>query len=247
MTLGDELLDQLAPAQGWVPDWPNVLQRAGTRPSTRRVTRRRMVIVLAVLAAALVPLAALAAANNWWFLTLGGGPTPTNAPVVVKEGVWDGHPWQLIAYPSTTDGLCVSVTPKNSTGEGAAMGCGTFAGIARTPETKVSPDMTITYLSGGASNELPAYIAGPVIENASAVEIRFADGNVMRVPTFAAPEPLSHIRFYATPISATDQSTPTTFPTFLKWVAGLDANGNVVACLAPLTAKDGISALSDCR
>ena len=247
MTLGDELLDQLAPAQGWVPDWPNVLQRAGTRPSTRRVTRRRMVIVLAVLAAALVPLAALAAANNWWFLTLGGGPTPTNAPVVVKEGVWDGHSWQLIAYPSTTDGLCVSVTPKNSTGEGAAMGCGTFAGIARTPETKASPDMTITYLSGGASNELPAYIAGPVIENASAVEIRFADGNVMRVPTFAAPEPLSHIRFYATPISAADQSTPTTFPTFLKSVAGLDANGNVVACLTPLTAKDGISPLSDCR
>jgi hypothetical protein len=199
-----------------------------------------MVIALAVLAAVLVPLAALAAANNWWFLTL-GGPTPTNAPVVVKEGVWDGHPWQLIAYPSTTDGLCVSVTPKNSTGEGAAMGCGTFAGIARTPETKASPDMTITYLSGGASNELPAYIAGPVIENASAVEIRFADGNVMRVPTFTAPEPLSHIRFYATPISAADQST------FLKWVAGLDANGNVVACLAPLTAKDGISLLSDCR
>jgi hypothetical protein len=166
---------------------------------------------------------------------------------VVKEGLWDGHPWQLIAYPSTTNGLCVSVTPKDSTSEGAAMGCGTFTGISRTPETKATPDMTITYLSGAASNKLPAYIAGPVIENASAVEVRFADGNVMRVPTFAAPEPLSHIRFYASPISAADQSTPTTFPTFLKWVAGLDANGNVVACLAPLTAKDGISPLSDCR
>ena len=247
MTLGDEFLDLLAPAQGWVPDWPDVLERAGTQLSNRRLTRRRVVVVLAVLAAVLVPLAALAATNDWWFLELGHSPTPTNAPVVVKEGIWDGHPWQLIAYPSTTDGLCVSLTPKDSTGEGAAMGCGTFTGIARTPETKTSPDMTITYLSGSASNELPAYIAGPVIEKASTVEIRFANGDVTRVPTFTAPEPLSHVRFYATPIPAADQSTPATFVTFVKSVAGLDANGNVVACLAPLAAKNGISPLSDCR
>lgn len=247
MTLGDELLDRLAPAHEWLSDWPDVLQRAGAGPSARLVTRHRMVIVLAVLAAVLVPLAALGAANNWWFLKFGNGPTPTNAPVVVKEGEWDGHPWQLIAYPSTTDGLCVSVTPKGSAGEGAAMGCGTFAGIARTPETKASPDMTITFLSGSASKELPAYIAGPVIDKASAVEIRFASGDVLRVPTFAAPEPLSHIRFYATQLPAGDQTTPRTLPTFLKWVAGFDANGNVVACLAPLTAKDGISPLADCR
>jgi hypothetical protein len=247
MTFRDELLEQLVTGQGWAPDWPDVLQRAGAGHSTRRVTRRRMVIVLAVLAAVLVPLAALAASNNWWFLKLGHGPVPTNAPLVVKEGTWDGHPWQLIAYPSTTDGLCVSVTPRGSTSEGAAMGCGTFTGISRTPETKAAPDMTITYLSGGASDKLPAYVAGPVIEKAVTVEIRFANGDVMRVPTFTAPEPLSHVRFYATPIPTADQSTPTTFVTFLKWVAGLDANGNVVACLAPLTAKDGISALSDCR
>jgi hypothetical protein len=31
------------------------------------------------------------------------------------------------------------------------------------------------------------------------------------------------------------------------WVAGLDGNGNVVACLAPLKAKEGISPLSECR
>ena len=244
MALGDELLDKLAPAQGWVPDWPDVLLRAGAGPSGARVTRRRIVIVSVVLAAVLVPLAALAATNDWWFLKFGGVPTPTHAPLVVKEGRWDGHPWQLFAYPSTTVGLCVSVTPKHSAGEGAAMGCAAFAGIPRTPETKASPDMTITYLSGSASAELPAYIAGPVIENASTVEIRFANGDVLRVPTFAAPEPLSHIRFYITPLPAADQTTPSTFPT---WVAGLDTNGNVVACLAPLAANDGISPFSDCR
>ena len=244
MALGDELLDKLAPAQGWVPDWPDVLQRAGAGPSGARVTRRRIVIVSVVFAAVLVPLAALAATNDWWFLKFGGGPTPTHAPLIVKEGAWDGHPWQLIAYPSTTDGLCVSVTPKHSAGEGAAMGCAVFAGIPRTPETKASPDMTITYLSGATSTELPAYIAGPVIEKASTVAIRFANGDILRVPTFAAPEPLSHIRFYITPLPAADQTTPSTFP---KWVAGLDTNGNVVACLAPLAANDGISPLSDCR
>ena len=244
MALGDELLDKLAPAAGWVPDWPDVLRRAGTGPSGSRVTARRMAIVLVVLAAVLVPLAALAATNDWWFLKFGQSPIPTHAPLIVKEGAWDGHPWQLIAYPSTTDGLCFSVTPKDSAGEGAAMGCGPFAGIPRTPETKASSDMTITYLSSGASKQLPAYIAGPVIEQASTVAIRFANGDVLRVPTFAAPEPLSRIRFYVTPFPAADQPEPSKFP---KWVAGLDTNGNVVACLAPLTAKDGISPLSDCR
>jgi hypothetical protein len=247
MIFSDEVLDRLAPARTWVSDWPDVLERAGERRSARFVTRGRLVMFFAVLAAVLVPLAALGAAHDWWFLKFGNGPTPTKTPVVVKQGEWDGHPWQLIAYASTTDGLCVSVTPKGSAGEGAAMGCGTFAGIARTPETKASPDMTITFLSGSASKKLPAYIAGPVIDKASAVEIRFASGNVLRVPTFAAPEPLSHIRFYATQLPAGDQATPRTLPTFLKWVAGFDANGNVVACLAPLTAKDGISPLADCR
>ena len=249
MIFGDEVLDRLAPAHAWVSDWPDVLERAGERRSARLVTKRRLVMVFALLAAVLVPLAALGAANDWWFLKFGSGPTPTKAPVVVKEGEWDGHPWQLIAYPSTTDGLCVSVTPKGSSGdgEGGALGCGAFAGIARTPETKASPAMTITYLSGSASKELPAYIAGPVIGKASAVEIRFGNGDVLRVPTFAGPEPLQHIRFYATQLPSSLQTTPRPFATFLKWVAGLDANGNMVACLAPLTAKDGISSLSDCR
>ena len=249
MIFSDEVLDRFAPAHAWVSDWPDVLERAGEGHSARLVTKRRLVMVFAVLAAVLVPLVALGAANDWWFLKFGSGPMPTKAPLVVKEGEWGGHPWQLIAYPSTTDGLCVSVTPKGSNGggEGGALGCGPFAGIARTPETKASPDMTITYLSGSGSKQLPAYIAGPVIGTASAVEIHFGNGEVLRVPTFAGPEPLHHIRFYATQLPSSLQTTPRPFATFLKWVAGLDAKGNVVACLAPMTAEDGISPLSDCR
>ncbi|HEV7642291.1 MAG TPA: hypothetical protein VGO39_15630 [Gaiellaceae bacterium] len=248
MAFGDELLDRLAPARGWVADWPNVLERAGATPS-RFVTKRRLVLALVALAAVLLPLAAVGAASDWWFLRFGGAPAPTSAPVIVKDGEWSGHPWQLVAYPSTTDGLCISVTPGASAhgGRGGALSCGPFAGGSRTPETKASPDMTITFLSGGGSPELPAYIAGPVIDKATTVEIRLGNGEVLRVPTFAGPESLGHVRFYATQLPAGAQQSSRMFLAPLRWVAGLDANGDVVACLVPDTAKDGISDLADCR
>jgi len=249
MTFGNEVLDRLAPAHGWAADWSDVLERAGARRPARLITKHRLVLALVVLAAVLVPLAAVGAANDWWFLRFGAGPPPMKAPVVVKDGDWSGHLWQLVAYPSTTDGLCFSITPKDSTveGTGGGMSCGPFAGVSRTPETKASPDMTITFLSGGASPQLPAYIAGPVIDEAATVQIRFGNGEVVRIPTFAGPESLGNVRFYATQLPAGVQDTPRTFSTFLKSVAGLDANGEVVACLAPHSARDGLSPLSDCR
>jgi hypothetical protein len=223
--------------------WPN-----GLRP------RRAFALAGVVVAVVLVPLVALGAANDWWFLKY-GGPTPTKAPVVVKEGVWGSHSWQLVAYPSTTDGLCMAVAPKSAATPGkGAMACAPFAGIARTKSTKASPDMTITFLmSGSASNGLPAYVAGPVIDKAATVELRFSNGTILRTPTFTGRGSLQHIRFYATRLPAGVQKTlrpptPLKKPSFpLKWVAGLDTRGTVVACLAPLNAKDGISPLSACR
>src|SRR6266498_3663808 len=99
----------------------------------RLLTKRRLIFALALLTAALVPLAALGAASDWWFLQ-DQGPTPVSAPDVVKEGEWNGHPWQLIAYPSGDDDLCISITPKDSgdKGEGGATSCGTFVGDPRT-------------------------------------------------------------------------------------------------------------------
>jgi hypothetical protein len=216
------------------------------------------VVLVAVLAAVLVTLAAVGATNDWWFLSAGSSPTPRQAPNVVKQGEWNGHPWQLSAwrsesspgrFPFTPDGLCFSVTPRGfpDEGEGGATSCNPFASIEPTPETKTSSEMTITFLGGTASEQLPAYIAGPVISKATAVEVRFGDGDVLRVPTFAAPRGrLRRVRFYATPLPANVQPTPSD-PTWLKSVAGLDAKENVVACLAPLTATDGSSPLSDCR
>lgn len=247
MTLGDELLDSLAPVSAWTPDWPDVLERAGVRRSTRLVTKRRVLVCFAMLAAVLVPLAALGAANDWWFLQ--GGPTPTAAPSVVQEGVWGGHAWQMTAYPSDTDGLCIAITPTGSS-TGAAQECGPFAGVARTAQTKASPDMTITYLSGTASHDLPAYIAGPVVAGATQVKVRFGDGTVLDVATVAGTGSLDNVRFYAAPLPDSLQGlrpAPGSLMTFVKSVAGLDANGTVIACLAPPTARNGVSPLSACR
>jgi hypothetical protein len=161
----------------------------------------------------------------------------------------------LIAYLSNTDGLCVSVTPtgSNASGSGGATNCATFVGVPRTAETKGSSEMMITFLGGAAGSELPAYIAGPVIDKASKVEIQFGTGEVLRLPTFSGAASLGHVRFYAAELPATIQ-LPLPRPgiqnrqrSFISTVAGLDSDGNVVACLAPRTALDGVSPLSDCQ
>jgi hypothetical protein len=59
-----------------------------------------------------------------------------------------------------------------------------------------------------------------------------------RAPAFAAPQPLEHVRFFAT--RAADAN-------HVRFVAGLDAAGALVACLVPETANEGVSPLSDCR
>jgi hypothetical protein len=255
MTSGTDPLDRLAPALDWVGDWDDVLRRASEsdhagRLVSRRPARRTLVLAFAVLVVVLVPIVALASANDWWFLRSGGAPTPVHAPGVVKEGTWSGHPWQLIAYASSTDGLCFVVTPATSQleGRGAAMACAPFSGIPRTQATKPAHDMTITYLSGSASALLPAYIAGPVIEDAEDVEIHFSNGDVLRAPTFPAPESVGPVRFYATPLPAADTpESPGRNAVHPIELAGLDESGNVVACLVPRTAVNGISPLSDCR
>src|SRR5918995_5229909 len=185
---------QVVRSSGDIPEgWPRPVRISSYHPMTaekdvmeRAVEgrsvhhRRRLIFVFALLAAALVPLAAIGAANDWWFLKNGSAPAPTSAPQVVKEGKWDGQPWQLMAYPSASNGLCFSITPKGSgaTGEGGAASCGPFVGF----ESGASPE-PITALVGGGSAKLPAYIAGLVIDEASVVEVRFPDGNVMRVAT----------------------------------------------------------------
>jgi hypothetical protein len=208
-------------------------------------------LALALLAVAVVPLVALGAAkSDWWFLQ-NHAPTPVSAPEVVKEGEWSGHPWQLVAYRARTHGLCVSMTPRGSreAGSGGAMSCGSFVGAPRTAGTSGSSEMTITFLSGAAGPKLPAYIVGPVIGKASTVEIEFGTGQVLRLPTFSGADSLGKVRFYAAQLPTSIQLPPPRLeqPSFIKTLVGLDSDGNVVACLAPQTAVNGVSPLSDCQ
>ena len=222
------------------------------RQTTPLVTKRRLVVAFAALAAVLVPLVALGASDDWWFSRSCGAPDPTAPPEVVTEGEWDGHPWQLVAHRSATDGLCVSITPKGSEreGEGGAMGCAPFAGVARTSTSKGNPpdELPITYLAGLGGESLPAYIVGAVIEEASVVEVRFPGRDVLRVATVPGPESLEHVRFYAVRWPARINLTASPPVPLPISVTGLNASGEVVACLAPKAlAEHGTSTPSDCR
>lgn len=249
MTDTDALLHQLAAGSSFQPDWQDVLRRAGEAPVARTLaSRRKLLIALAVAAVAVVlPLVAMAAANDWWFFAHGAAPTPTHAPIVVRSGTWNGHAWELVAYPSTTDGLCFGVTPKSTaatTGRGAALACAPFVGVSRTHRTKQSPDMSITYLDA-QGGPLPNHIVGPVIGRATSVRIRLRNGRTLHTRTFPAPTPLQHVRFFV--LTATPYAAPRPGPDLIQWIAGLDANGRVVACLAPATARNGISPLKACH
>jgi hypothetical protein len=149
--------------------------------------------------------ATVAATNGWWFFR-GHGPQPLTEPVVVKTGTWDGKRWQLvafraaedgIAFPAGVNGICYGVMPyasPPSASTGGALACGGFS--VRRPGSPGAP-RGINYGSA-QSAELPLRAAGPVVDTAAEVAIYFRNGGILRVPTFAAPASLGHIRFYAT-------------------------------------------------
>jgi hypothetical protein len=255
MSFDDDVLDRLATALPWEPDWADVLVRAGERGPRRLLQprgRRRLVVALAALAVVLIPIVAVGAANDWWFLRVGGAFAPARAPVVVQQGTWDGYAWELVSYVSTGGALCFGVVPSGpepGTSSGA-LACSPFVGITRADQTKAAEPLTVTYLSGGfgTRGRHHDYIAGPVVDGASQVEIRFVAGQVLRLPTFPAPASVGKVRFYAglLPAGVSPPVRPGTFRQLFTSIAGLDSDGNVVGCLVPADAVDGVSPLSAC-
>lgn len=242
----DELLDLIAPADAWTPDWADVLARANTRRG-RRVVGRRAVLALALLVAVLAPLAAVAADRHWWILDF-GAPEAASEPVVVKTGSWDGRSWQLVAYPSTTDGVCIAmISGAAEPGEGAGLGCAPIHGVPRTRDSKDADELTVTYLASGGTKDVPAYIAGPVVSSATRVEIMFGDGETLRAPTSPGVAPLDTIRFYAARLPPPAVRQMKLGPVgFVRQITGYNGYGEVVACLAPDRIADG-SRLADCH
>jgi hypothetical protein len=235
----EDVLDRLAPREHFAHDWGDVLARAGVHeaaavgPAWRR---RKSLLVAALVAAVVVPVAAATVAvTRWsgWFPHDQLQIHPVTEPVVVQTGSWDGKRWQLVAYREDSknfvdgyDGYCYSVMPYGSPLTARPAGgsmCGGF--IARSPNAPAGP---AGILFGSAESPgLPYWAAGPVVDTAVVVALHFRDGDVLRLRTYAAPESLGHVRFYATPIP---EVPPSSGRSPVK-VVGLDENGAVVACL----------------
>jgi hypothetical protein len=245
----DELLDRLAPGEGWRPAWDDVLRRVDDA-GPRRLPRRRLLVAAAVLIAIAVPLVAVAASQDWWFLRNPGKDfKPSRTPVVVEKGVWSGRRWELVAYPNAANGLCWGITPSASqaTGNDAGLGCAPFVGFAK---SKHSPALSITFLASSPSPSFPAYVAGPVVPGAETVAIRFGRETI-RTPTVTAPRAIGDVRFYA--VQVPDRLFPKPRGAFrplrppVTWVAGYDRDGRIVACLSTRVNRNGISPFSACR
>ena len=253
-------LDDLAPAQGEVPAWEDVLDLAGIEAAQRTqrpVWKRSWIIVVGTLIAVLVPLAAIGSEQDWRFFQFGGQSRlkPVTDVVVVKTGSWSGTAWELIAFRSDTEGLCFGLQPTHLgtpvNGAGGALSCGRIAGVPAGSDSKQS-SMTITFLSGvlggGNGDSFTAFAAGPVSDEAVQVDIYLQDGRVVPTPTFDAPEALgSSIRFYATQLPSSalrpNPAQGSGLPP-LKKVVGLDGDGGIVACL---TVPGGVTDLSACE
>jgi hypothetical protein len=219
------------------------------RRPRRRFSSRRLVLAAAVVVVIAAPLAAVATAQNWWprdwwFFRFGDAPTPVTEVNVVKTGSWDGMAWQLVAYGSSTDGICFGIAPADTartTGTGAGMACDRIDGVPPTPQSKPSTPHAITYM-WSSSGRLPPNIVGPVIDTADAVEIHFTDGSVVRTTTFEAPKEFGSIRFYATRLP----QGPRTGGVEVRKLVGLDRESQIVACLIRPMPEEGVP-LSACR
>jgi hypothetical protein len=237
-------------ANGRLTEWGGLSSRRRGLRSMRGIHRRPLLVALILFVCVLVPVSALAVAKDdpWWFLRfqpLGLGPAKGSQVVVIKQGSWNGQSWLLTAYRSRAGQLCYQLTENapngRHSGQGAG-GCGSVPGssvaTANGPRT-----LGITYLSGSLvaiNGRGPVrFIVGPVVNKATEVVIRLANGTVMHTPTFTAPSELGlATRFYAasvpTSTSAARQTScgqrvaafASTRPAKL---VGLDASGHPVA------------------
>lgn len=238
------------------PNRPTELVDHGREKLVRKrlllVKKRRVAVLVALALTVITPVVAVGAANDWWFLRSNRVPAPVrdaNA-TVVAEGQWGGRGWKLVTYLSKTDGLCLSMMPQDAVvnGKGASMSCAPFVGVPRTPNTKHTPDLRITYLSASATAKLPAYIVGAVIDGATQVDIGFADGRVLRVPTSIGPPPLQHVRFYATPLAASSSGSQDPGVSLRPaWLAGVGGNHQIVTCLVLPPSGELNPSVSPCR
>lgn len=216
------------------------LDMTSERPRSRKWLTRRPIAVIAIAVLAIATPLLAAGSQDWWFLRA-PLPDPITDVKVVKTGEWDGKPWQLVAYRSTGNEICYGMLPRSTSGttgdgEGGALACIRIAGVPQESDSEEAR-LGVLYLSG-PSPALPAYVAGPIVDSADAVEIHLVGGEIIRTPTFDAPDELGSIRFYAAQLAETDSSGGQ-----VQKLVGIDHDGVVVACRAlPFPAGTPLSA-----
>ncbi len=174
----------------------------------RRASRRGLLIAIAVTAAMIVIGSSLAisAGKNWYFIG-GGGPNASDV-VVVTTGTWDGHDWNLAAYRNQDGEVCFAVTRGSSPtefGPQGSAGCSRFTSggaVGKLVFPTLKNEITGLWMTGQFNPDavgLGAYFAGAVIDKATSVRIKLANGSTIETETIAAPTALDlPIRFFVT-------------------------------------------------
>jgi hypothetical protein len=104
------------------------------------------------------------------------------------------------------------------------------------------------YMEGFTFNsDYPSWIAGPVVDSAKTVMIRFRNATALRVPTSKQVQLgkvgwYGAIRFFAAPLPQKIVN-----PLDIASVTGFDAHGNVVACSVLAKQAAGFTPLSACK
>lgn len=235
-------LDEILPSNGDRGNWQRVLADANRhrwRPSGHG--RRLAIAATLVAIGALIPLTAVAAGNDWWFFsdsTSSATPPPAGPVVVVRSGSWQGVPWALTAFRTTSEGLCIAFTPNPPTGissgssgvslealNGSAriMGCGEDV---RGTENLAKPQRSVhevgffTLASSPGEGKPFDVIAGSAAADVTSVQISRSDGSSIVAQTFPAPSQLGvAVRFFVAelPLGGTVRS-----------VVALGASGNTL-------------------
>lgn len=196
--------------------------------------RRRPLLALAILAAlVVVPVGALAVTGTiplsdwpfyrWHALNPQMQPANPNGVVIILHGSSDGQQWVLEAFRSRANHLCSGITDTRAgvplpTG-GGGLGCGS-----------ATPTISPSFQGNG---HFIAY--GSTAANVQTVEIRFANGTIVRTPTVAPPSALGlPVRFYATQLPSVGcaASSIRRLPARVMAYEGLDGRGMVVATRA---------------
>lgn len=203
----DELLtaalDHLVPRSDDRGDWERVLREAtrmtsGEAPRRARhgpSRRRILAVVIAAVLATLIAVPAVALID--WPLRDRSAPRPSGDIVVVESGRSGSSIWELTAYTTDGNGVCLTLTiDPRTTREIATQNCGPVAREAPTGQVHLH-SVGLARANVGR-DDLPPFAFGHTVAAIERVDIVLADGERVEVETTPPPSELPvPLRFFA--------------------------------------------------